>query len=203
MVFAKLLGVAVLRDKIREHKPVSIGVFCSGNADRSPLAEAVLRREFVLRGYSQVKIFSFGTSVSPAKHLGSASERTTKHALDMGYHLIVDHKRRHIGDVDVQKEIADADLLLAISPSHAALAAEYIADEYPKAADHILGKTWTLKGFADKREWTLPFRRRLGRGLALNDPYFHPKTPEGELAFRKDLKAVERASKRAVERLVH
>ncbi|MFH0712959.1 MAG: hypothetical protein V1722_05990 [Candidatus Micrarchaeota archaeon] len=202
MVFTKLRRVSEVRKKIAEGKPVSIGVFCSGNGDRSPLAHAVLQRELEKAGLRNVRVFSFGTSVSPAKHHGAASFRTTGHAAIMGYDLS-SHSRRHIADDDVQSDIKGADILLAISPSHAALAAEFTADEAPNMHRHILDKTWTLKGFANKIEWTLPFRTRLARGLALKDPYFHPKTAAGERAFKRDLYEVEKAAKLAVKRLVH
>lgn len=201
MVFAKLRRVSEVRKKIAEGKQVSIGVFCSGNGDRSPLAHAVLKRELEKAGLRNVRVFSFGTSVSPARHHGPASERTTSHAREMGYDLS-QHSRRHIADDDVQRDIKNADILLAISPSHAALAAEFTADEHLAAAEDVLNKTWTLKGFANKKEWTLPFRARLARGLALKDPYWRPKNLDGEMAFLKDLRAVEKAAKLAVRRLL-
>ncbi len=205
LVFSKLGHLREVKRKIRDHKIVSIGVFCSGNGDRSPLAHAVLQKKFEDAGFRNVRVFSFGTSVSPSKHLGPASARTARHAREMGYDLS-QHKRRHIGDEDIQREIAKADLLFAISPSHLALAAEYGADEAPKAHEHILKKSWTLKGFATKKEWTRPWRLLTGsiaRGLALNDPYFHKETSGGEHAFRRDLQAVEKAAKMAVRRLTN
>ncbi len=202
MALTKLGNVREVKKKILGGEPVSIGVFCSGNGDRSPLAHAVLQKEFNEAGLTHVRVFSFGTSVSPAKHHGPASERTARHSRIMGYDLS-QHQRRHLSDADVQRDIKKADLLFAISPSHAALAAEYSADEAPDAHAHILKKTWTLKGFANRSEWTLPFRRRLARGLALKDPYFYPETPVGEAKFRIDLNAVEAAAKKAVSRLIH
>ncbi len=201
MARTRLGYIGEVQRKIAAKKPVLIGVFCSGNGDRSPLAHAVLQKTFERAGFTNVRIFSFGTSVSPAKHHGPASDRTTSHAKEMGYDL-GRHRRRHLSDEDVQRDIQRADLLLAISPSHAALAAEYSADEAPNAHEPILEKTWTLKGFANKTEWTRPFRWRLARGLALKDPYFHPRTPAGEEKFRRDLRAVEAAAKKAVIRLL-
>ncbi len=201
MARTKLGYVAEVQRKILKGKPVSIGVFCSGNGDRSPFAEAVLKKAFGDIEYYNVRVFSFGTSVSPDKHHGPASLRTTRHAEEMGYDLSK-HKRRHLSDGHVQEDIKNADLLFAISPSHAALAAEYSADEAPNAHKDILKKTWTLKGFANRSEWTLPFRRRLARGLALKDPYFHPQTPAGEIKFRADLMAVRATALKAFRRLI-
>ncbi len=201
MARTRLGYVAEVQRKILKGKPVSIGVFCSGNGDRSPFAQAVLEKTFRDIEYYNVRVFSFGTSVSPNRHHGPASARTFRHAKEMGYDLS-GHKRRHISDADVQQDIKKADLLLAISPSHAALAAEYSADEAPNALKDILKKTWTLKGFANRSEWTLPFRGRLARGLALKDPYFHPETLAGERKFRADLIAVGNAALKAFRRLI-
>ena len=207
-LFPKLRDLEVVREKIMRGKPVSIGVFCSGNGDRSPLAHQVLQEEFKRKGFDNIQIFSFGTSVTPSSHLKGASVRTSAYARELGYAGIGGHKRRHIGDEDVQREIKNADLLLAVSPSHMALAAEFAADENPRAAYDVLRKTWTLQGFANKTQWTLPFDglarmwNRLYRGLATKDPYYQPKTPEGEKQFRKMLDEVVKQAKKAASRLV-
>ncbi len=203
-VFPKLKHLSAVQEKIKRGDAVKIGVFCSGNGDRSPLAHRVLQTTFNNLGYRNVEVFSFGTSVSPSSHHGAASSRTSAHAKEMGYDLS-SHSRRHIGDDDVQADIKKADLLLAMSPSHLAMAVEYSADESPQIMPHLLGKTWTLKGFADRKEWTRGPRQVLGgiaRRLSLRDPYFHDKTSEGERAFRKDLNAVEMTAKKAVRRLI-
>ncbi|MBI5228805.1 hypothetical protein HY991_01750 [Candidatus Micrarchaeota archaeon] len=207
-MFPKLINLKKLSRKIANREPVRIGVFCSGNGDRSPLAQQVLKDEFKKRGLANVKVFSFGLSVSPSSHHASASERTASYARDLGYSGIDAHKRRHASDKDVQADVNGADLLLAVSPAHLGYLAEYYADEKPTKARDVLMKTWTLNGFANRREWTLPFdgfaraANRLYRGLSSKDPYFHPKTPAGEKAFRKDLDTVISDCKKAVVRLV-
>ena len=168
----------------------------------------MLQEAFRRRGFGNVRVTSFGVSTSPAKHLSGAAERTLRYAVENGYGGIRSHRRRHIGDGDVEREIKKADLLLAISPGHAALAAEYGADENPRAAHDVLRKTWTLEGLARRTEWTAPLIgvslafNRLYRGIALKDPYFQPKTPEGNREFDRRLGAVVAASKKAAERLM-
>ena len=204
-VFPKLAELNRLRNKIRSGQEVSIGVFCWGNGDRSPLAQHAMQEEFKRLGFHNVKIFSFGTSVSPKSHGGPASERTAAYARELGYAGINRHVRRTAEEAFA--EIDKADLLLTVSPMHMGYLAEGLAEEYPKKAHEVLMKTWTLKGFANKKEWTLPFdglariANRLYRGLSSKDPYFRPKTPEGEREFRKDLDDLVVDAKKAVSRL--
>ncbi len=208
MIAGAVRHVARVRNKILEGKPVSIGVFCSGNGDRSPLAEQVLRKEFRNRGLGNVHVFSFGLSVSPASHLKGAADRTAAYARELGYTEINDHQRRHVGDADVTEQIKKADLLIAVSPMHLGYLAEYGADENQQAAPAILSKTQTLKGLASNKMWTMPldgfarFANRLyRRGLASKDPYFQPKTPEGEKRFRAMLDDVVSDARKAAARL--
>lgn len=204
VVFPKLKVLKEVQRKIARGEKVKIGVFCSGNGDRSPLAHRVLQDTFRNLGHRNVEVFSFGLLVDPEKIGGGASVRTTEHAREMGYDLS-GHHRRSFPQKDVQDEISKADLLFGISPSHADMVGEYTADQSPKAHRQVMAKTWTLKGFADKTEWSKGARRLLGgRGtrLALADPYFHEDTTEGERAFRRDLNAVEMTAKKAVRRLI-
>ncbi len=201
-VFPKLKNLKAVQDRLLRGKKVKIGVFCSGNGDRSPLAHRVLQDTFNNLGYHNVQVFSFGLVVDPKKLGGGASDRTTKHALEMGYDLS-GHKRRSLAQSNVQDEVHGADLLFGISPSHADLVGEYFADASPRAHRQVMAKTWSLRGFAERTEWTKGPRRLLGgrgRALALADPYFHPQ--ENEHAFRRDLEAVEMAAKKAVFRLM-
>lgn len=182
-------------------------VFCSGNGDRSPLAEQVLKTEFAKKGLKNVKISSFGVSVTPAKHLTGAAARTSQYASELGFEGINAHRRRSISDPDVLREIKESDLLLAVSDAHSAFVAEYGADENPQAARTILSKTWTLKGLANGTQWTAPFGgaarvfNQLYRGLASKDPYFQPETVQGNKKFRLMLDDLIKTSKKAAGRL--
>lgn len=205
--FPKLRDLERIRKKILKGDEVKFGVFCSGNGDRSPLIQQVLQEEFKRQGLHNVRVFSFGVSTSPTSHHQGAAARTREYAVSHGYTGIDDHKRRHVGDEDVQKDIREADLLLAVSPSHLAMVAEYGADEHPEAAAQMIRKTWTLKGLANRREWTLPFDGlarmfvRMYRGLATKDPYFQPKTPQGDARFRQMLDEAVIDAKKAAKRL--
>lgn len=182
-VFPLREALARTRAKIKSGEPVSIGVFCSGNGDRSPFAEQVLKNAFAEKGFSNVKVFSFGVSVSPSSHLGPAAAQTTSIANEIGYTGINKHKRRSIVDDDVQSQIKAADLLFGVSPGHVLMAAEYTADEHPQALRSILGKTLTLRGFANKRDWLRYFEGipilsgAVRRATASADPYFFKQNP--------------------------
>ncbi|MFH1247129.1 MAG: hypothetical protein V1644_01995, partial [Candidatus Micrarchaeota archaeon] len=164
-VFSKLAYLNAVKRKIKAGKPVSVGVFCTGNSDRSPLAKAALKRRFRELGYDNVKVFSFGVTAESADPQAS-SPRTQKHAKAMGYDL---SSHRSTSVRQASSDIANADLLLGMSPSHSGIISETRADSEKGKA--ILRKSWSLAGFARKKEWTMRFRGRLARGLALQDPY--------------------------------
>jgi len=147
-------------------------------------------------------------SVSPSKHHQGAADRTATYARELGYTGINGHQRRAVGGEDVWAQIGKADLILGVSPAHAAYLAEFGADEDPKAAQRILAKTQTLKGLAHNTMWTMPldgmarlFNQLYRRGLATKDPYFQPKNAQGEKKFRAMLDDVVKDSKLAVARL--
>lgn len=211
----RLTHLREVKRKIRQGEPVKIGVFCSGNSDRSPLAQQVLQEEFRKAGLPHVAVFSFGMSAPSEKEGKPASERTTAHAIEMGYPGIKAHVRRGPSDPSVLRDLKEADLVLAISPAHADYLAEYSADLQPESVGQrvlqgTLRTTWTLRGFAEKKEWQRPFQGTkvlpmrgspFRRSLAMRDPYFYPKTPEGERQFRDALKEVQRVARLAVKRL--
>jgi len=210
-LFPRISHLEKVREKIRGDKPVSIGVFCSGNGDRSPFAQQVLQEEFKKAGHKNVRVFSFGLSAPEEEKGEGAAKRTAGHALDMGYEGIRSHVRRSVRDDSVKDDIQKADLLFAISPSHLLYLLEYGADEGEPALREKLHKLWTLKGFATKREWKMPVQglkiipfigSAMRRSLSVKDPYFQPKTEAGEEQFRKMLEAVRDTAKLAAKRLI-
>ena len=203
---SRATNIAQVKNKILEGQPVSVGVFCMGNGDRSALAEQVMTKELVSRGISNVRVFSFGLSVTPAKHRGPASVRTTAYALAHGFEEIKDHQRRNVSEPDVEKDFKKADLLLGVSPSHVAYLAECYADDIPSQANHILDKSHTIKGFANNKDFHLPHdaddaEQALSRELCSRDPFYQHQTPEGNAQFNKMLDDVVADVKKAVERL--
>lgn len=85
---------------------------CTGNTCRSPLAEAVARREVARRGWAHVRIASAGLAASegdPASpHARTVAER---HGLEMATHR----------SQPLTEELLEwADLVLAMSPTHVA-----------------------------------------------------------------------------------
>ncbi len=83
---------------------------CTGNTCRSPMAEAIARRELERRGWTNVAVASAGTGAAggqpAAEHALSVA---AEHALDLAAH-------RSRG---VDAELVDwADLILVMSPSH-------------------------------------------------------------------------------------
>ena len=202
LLFPGLRHLKSVREKIASGEPVSIGVFCSGNMDRSPLVEQVMKKEFENKGFKNVKVFSFGISIGKDFYGKPPSKKTQEYVTKLGYPEIVHNKSKYIGQV--KKEIEKSDLLLAVSPSHVAYAAENVADKEGIAPHRLLSKTWTLKGFANKKEWKMAidgvaraFRRQY-RGLATNDPHLDPENHERQLedAVKDAKKAVARLLKK-------
>ncbi|MDP3741993.1 MAG: hypothetical protein Q8R15_01625 [Candidatus Micrarchaeota archaeon] len=203
MGFSKLAYLAQVKRKINAGAPVSVGVFCTGNSDRSPLARAALERRFRELGYGNVNVFSFGVTAQSGAEKGS-SPRTVKHAADMGYDL---SRHRATALVDALPNIKKADLIFGISPSHLAFFAEAFADDvrYRGLSQDVLHKGWSLVGFANKKEWTRRWRLLGGgiaRGLALKDPHGLPENEAGEKEWRRCLKKVESTAIAAADRLV-
>ncbi len=200
MALTKLGHLAEVKKKIASGKPVSIGVFCTGNSDRSPLARAVIEKRFRDLGFNNVAVFSFGVAAQSGK---GSSSRTVRHAAAMGYDL---SRHRSTTLSEALPQVKKADLLFAISPSHLAVVAEIPADDPREAglSKEILRKGWSLVGFANKKEWTKRWRLLAGgiaRGLSVTDPYGLPETSEGDKEWRKRLDNVERLGLNAVKRL--
>lgn len=83
---------------------------CTGNTCRSPLAEAIARREVIDRGWLDVEVESAGTSAWDGAPASDGSLLVgLEHGLDLGAHAA-----RLLTDAVVQK----ADLVLAMSHSH-------------------------------------------------------------------------------------
>ena len=206
---AKLNHLRDVRRKIESGKPVNITVFCSGNGDRSPLAEAAMREAFENAGYANVRVTSFGTSVKAKDQGQPASLATRNYAAKMGLNLNL-HERRHMGDEDVKKEIAEADIIFAISPAHRLMAAEYSSDAPEAPAKSFLLRSWSLKGFANRSQWLEPLLlgrqsllHRIPSRLRLPDPFFNfgkGRITEGEGDLNMTRIAAEKAAARLMGR---
>ncbi len=83
---------------------------CTGNTCRSPLAEAIGRREAIRRGWLDVEVESAGTGAVEGSPASDGSLLIgLEHALDLG-----NHSARHLTTDIVQ----GADLILAMGPAH-------------------------------------------------------------------------------------
>lgn len=83
---------------------------CTGNTCRSPLAEALARRELERRGWPHVQVASAGIAAregdGASRHAVTVAQR---HAVDLA-----DHRSRHL-----TAEMVDwADLVLGMGPTH-------------------------------------------------------------------------------------
>lgn len=117
---------------------------CTGNTCRSPLAQALARRELARRGWNTVRVASAGVRVaagSPAS--AEAEEVATRNELDLTGH----ESQPLTGEL-----VAWADLILVMSPTHLLVVRELGAGE--KAA--LLGE------FVAERP---------GEGVAVPDPW--------------------------------
>jgi protein arginine phosphatase len=129
----------------------SPGVFrllfvCSGNTCRSPLAEALARREIAERGLDAV--IEVGSAGTDAMNGASASEGSTAAAATVGIDLSGHRSRLLTPEV-----VAESDCILTMSVSHLAWAHELGGE----------GKAALLSGFAEGRED--------GLGWAVPDPF--------------------------------
>ncbi len=184
-----------LKAKIESGKPVRIMVFCSANADRSPLVEQVLREEFARRGLPNVQVSSFGTTVNPARHLGPAAPRTQEYAIRMGYGGIVGHRRRSLADADVKDEVLAADLLIGVSQDHRRYRATYLAHRTTRKA--LLSRPWTLRGLAHRTQWT-----NLDSLLASPEPNPPPQLPYDPVKSTEMYDQIVADAKRCVKRIM-
>lgn len=116
---------------------------CTGNTCRSPLAEALARREAIERGWSDVEVTSAGTSAWDG---APASDGALLVALERGLDLS-QHRSQQLS-----RELIDThDVILAMGPHHLERA-EALGGE---------GKAHLLTGFASGA----------GRGRAISDPF--------------------------------
>lgn len=93
-----------------EVAPFRLVFVCTGNTCRSPLAEAIARREAESRGWTHLSVASAGVAAGEG---GVASEGAIRAAARHGLDLSA-HRSRQLSVEDVR----GADLLLAMSPGH-------------------------------------------------------------------------------------
>lgn len=83
---------------------------CTGNTCRSPLAEALLRREVERRGWRHVRVRSAGVAAFPGTPASGGARRVGREA---GLSL-EEHAARPL----TPEEVEWADLILTMSPAH-------------------------------------------------------------------------------------
>lgn len=104
---------------------------CTGNTCRSPLAEALARRELSERGWAQVEVGSAGVAAFPGEEASDGSlAAARRHGLDLS-----DHRATRL----TETVVAGSDLILTMSPGHVVRAMELGGE----------GRTALLTAFAD------------------------------------------------------
>lgn len=95
------------------HHPYTVMTVCTGNICRSPMAEIVLRNEFVLRGLGDVVVVH-SSGVSDEEYGNPIDRRAQRELTKRGYGLPVSHFAHRI-EAD---EIAETNLFLPMTASH-------------------------------------------------------------------------------------
>jgi protein-tyrosine-phosphatase len=140
---------------------------CSGNTCRSPLAEAIAKKMVADRGRTDIEVSSAGTNAWDGS---PASDGALLVGMERGLDLS-EHRSRLLTPEIIQ----DADLVLAMSPSHLSR----IKDLAPAANAHLLG------AFASGKE-----------GYSVQDPF------GGDLAaYRATIDELEQELDSLLERL--
>lgn len=148
---------------------------CTGNTCRSPMAEAIARREIARRGWRHVLVGSAGVAAHP-NFPASDSAREAARAVGLD---LADHRSRVV-DPEL---IAWADLILAMSPSHLAIVEELGGEG--KAAllgDFVAGAEGTGDPVPDPfggdievyRSTLAELERLVDRALDRLSPILHP-----------------------------
>jgi protein-tyrosine-phosphatase len=141
---------------------------CTGNTCRSPIAEAIARKVAIERGLTEVEVGSAGIAAAPG---AAASDG----ALLVGMERNADvagHRARQL----TPELVADADVVLAMSPQHAAEA----------EAMGGAGKTYLLSSYASHGASQRP----------VSDPF------GGDLdVYRTTFDELDREIRRALDRL--
>jgi protein-tyrosine-phosphatase len=83
---------------------------CTGNTCRSPMAEAIARSRLAELGWDRVDVSSAGIAARSGSHASEGAIRAAQaHGLDLSHHR---------STLLTQDIAAEADLILAMSPSH-------------------------------------------------------------------------------------
>ena len=105
---------------------------CTGNTCRSPMAEALMKKEAMRRGLASMEFASAGISVVPGS-------RVSKYAVEAMAARDIDIDRRTARQITAQL-ITESDLILAMTQSHV----RELNDELPRFG----GKVHTLSEFS-------------------------------------------------------
>jgi protein arginine phosphatase len=91
-------------------EPFRLLFVCSGNTCRSPLAEAIARREILARGWRHLEVRSAGTGAADGDTASKGALSTAgRHGLDLS---------RHRSAPLTAAALAWADLVLTMAPGH-------------------------------------------------------------------------------------
>lgn len=121
-----------------EIRPVRVLLVCTGNVDRSPLAEFLLNKMLAADGINGVKVQSRGVAAVDGRPMSEGSQAILLFEDDI---IASTHRSRGLSEADIR----EADLVLTMERAHA----QRVLDRYPGAA----GKVFPLSEYARMRDF--------------------------------------------------